>query len=601
MFITTKKSILLFALSFLINLNSLSQCTVSATVSDDTICKGQSASLDAFTLNTNAIYTWNTSYEVSDSTIYNPTITPNQTTTYTVSITVPANVELIPNGNFESGNTGFTSDYTYSTSGGINSGKYGIVTNPANQNGGWAANMTDHTSGSGNMMIVDGGAFTNVWATTVTVQPNTIYNFSAWAASMGIGSSNINIAQLMFKVNGVLIGSLYTLGNPAEWGNFTAIWNSGSSTTAVIEIVDQQTNSAGNDFAIDDISFLEVCTASSSVTINVIDYVIPTFDQLGPFCQNDLAPVLPLNSTNFPQANGTWSGNIVTSISGSNVFTFTPASPNDQCFSTATMNITINPIPDVTFIADTTRGCGPLLIHLINTTPNTSNCLWDLGNGLTSVENDVLTMYRDEGYYDIKLTVVIGTGCSSSLTKDDYIFVNHNPVAAFNTSLILSSIDNSIDFTNNSTGAVNYEWSFGDGTTSIAVNPSHQFESVNEISEIQLVAISVDGCTDTTSSFIELNETLIYYVPNTFTPDGDNYNNTFQPIFTSGFNPKDYQLAIYNRWGEQLYSSSEFASGWDGISKGEMVQDGMYTWKIKFSLIGNDKSQIITGNVNLLR
>lgn len=578
-----------------------SQCSVIGTASDYTICQGQFVSLNASTSNSNATYTWNTSNGLTDSTIYNPNATPSQTTTYTVTITVPVSVELIPNGNFEAGNTGFYSDYTYSSSGGINSGQYSIVTNPANQNGGWAANMTDHTSGSGNMMIIDGGAFTNVWATTVSVQSNTQYNFSAWAASMGIGSSDVNIAQLMFKVNGVLIGSVYDCGDPGVWGNFTATWNSGTSTIAIIEIVDQQTNSAGNDFAIDDISFQEVCTATSSVTITVLEIIIPLFETIDPICQGEIAPFLPNSSLNVPPITGQWSEDIETAIAGSFSYTFTPNDP-DQCATTTMIEVEIKAIPDISFIADTTKGCGPLLIHFMNQTPNTVSSLWDFGNGITHTGNEVSTVYREEGYYDVVLTVVITNGCMTSLTEDQFIYVNHNPVAAFIPSTENpSSTAESIMFLNTSSEAVTYKWTFGDGNSSTEINPVHYFTGGNTSFNVQLVAISEDGCSDTTSKNIEFKDELIYYVPNSFTPDGDDYNNTFQPVFTSGFNPNDYQMVIYNRWGEQLFATNDVKSGWDGIVKGEFAQDGIYTWKIEFTSLENNMKQVVTGNVNLLR
>lgn len=600
----TKTTNTLFLVVLLIHItihSSWSQCSVTVTASDYIICAGDEVNLTAVSSNANATYLWNETVDLSNLTIANPVVIPVQTTSYTVTTMIPMNTELIPNGNFELGNTGFTSNYTYSSSGQINSGKYSVVTNPANQNGGWAANMTDHTTGSGNMMIVDGGAFTNVWATTVSVQPNTQYNFSAWAASMGIGSSDINIAQLMFKVNGVLIGSLYNLGNPAEWGNFTAIWNSGSSTIAIIEIVDQQTNSAGNDFAIDDISFQEVCTATSSVEITVLDYIVPLFESIVPVCQGAIAPVLPTNSLNTPSITGEWSAEIETGIAGIFSYTFMPNNP-DQCAVTSTMEVEIKAIPDIAFIADTTRGCGPLLIHFVNQTPNTVNSHWDFGNGITNHGNEVSTVYKEEGYYDVVLTVEITNGCMASMTEDNYIYVNHNPVAAFIPSTgNPSSTAESVMFLNTSSGADTYKWTFGDGSSSTEINPVHYFTGGNTNFNIQLIAISEDGCSDTISENIEFEDALTYYVPNSFTPDGDDYNNTFQPIFPEGFDPKNYYMSIYNRWGEQLFETNDVKTGWDGVVKGEFVQDGIYTWKIEFISLKSDVKQLLTGNVNLLR
>jgi gliding motility-associated-like protein len=120
-----------------------------------------------------------------------------------------------------------------------------------------------------------------------------------------------------------------------------------------------------------------------------------------------------------------------------------------------------------------------------------------------------------------------------------------------------------------------------------------------------LIATSALGCTDTAQSTIQVYEELIFYVPNTFTPDNDNYNPVFQPVFTSGFDPQEFVLYIYNRWGELIFESRNVEIGWDGTygSNGEieMCQDGTYTWKIEFKVSCWDERRVAIGHVNLLR
>ncbi|MGB1508085.1 MAG: gliding motility-associated C-terminal domain-containing protein, partial [Crocinitomicaceae bacterium] len=84
-------------------------------------------------------------------------------------------------------------------------------------------------------------------------------------------------------------------------------------------------------------------------------------------------------------------------------------------------------------------------------------------------------------------------------------------------------------------------------------------------------------------------------------PDGDEFNQIFQPVFTSGFDPYDFNLKIYNRWGQLVFESNDNNQGWDGTYGGELVQDGLYTWKIEFKSISNDERFIHTGHVNLLK
>jgi gliding motility-associated-like protein len=137
-------------------------------------------------------------------------------------------------------------------------------------------------------------------------------------------------------------------------------------------------------------------------------------------------------------------------------------------------------------------------------------------------------------------------------------------------------------------------------------NPSHDFGGQNQNTWlVTLVATTPLGCADTAYSTIVYQEELIFYLPNTFTPDDDDYNQTFQPVFTSGFDPLDFNMKIYNRWGELIFESNDASKGWDGSygSKGEveLVQDGTYTWKLEFKVTKNDERKMVVGHVNIIR
>ena len=119
------------------------------------------------------------------------------------------------------------------------------------------------------------------------------------------------------------------------------------------------------------------------------------------------------------------------------------------------------------------------------------------------------------------------------------------------------------------------------------------FSNVNNgcPSDTQKIQVTVTKC-----------DQLIYYVPNAFSPDGDDYNNTFQPVFTEGFDPYDFHMSIYNRWGELLFESYDASKGWNGNYGGIRCQDGIYTWKIDFGLPDyTDERKVITGHVVLIR
>ena len=94
---------------------------------------------------------------------------------------------------------------------------------------------------------------------------------------------------------------------------------------------------------------------------------------------------------------------------------------------------------------------------------------------------------------------------------------------------------------------------------------------------------------------------LLFYVPNSFTPDGDEHNNTFKWIFTSGFDPTEFHVTIFNRWGELIFESYDPNGYWDGSYGSTYCLDGIYVYQIRFGDKTNDGKYIIEGNVTMLR
>ncbi|MNY59697.1 hypothetical protein D3C86_1961710 [compost metagenome] len=93
----------------------------------------------------------------------------------------------------------------------------------------------------------------------------------------------------------------------------------------------------------------------------------------------------------------------------------------------------------------------------------------------------------------------------------------------------------------------------------------------------------------------------ILYVPNTFTPDGDEFNNEFTPIVTAGYDTRNYSFTLYNRWGETLFESQDVNRGWDGTYLGKLVPAGIYTWTIRIKSLDDDRYEVFTGHVNMMR
>jgi gliding motility-associated-like protein len=216
--------------------------------------------------------------------------------------------------------------------------------------------------------------------------------------------------------------------------------------------------------------------------------------------------------------------------------------------------------------------------------------------------------FAGQGCYDLQYQVTNSFNCTSVVNVDDYICVQPNPLASFTASPnTISDVDNTVYFDNNSQGATDYIWYFGDESPySTVENPIHEYGNINDdFNELNfnvlLIAISEYGCIDSTVSFINYTPSLTYFVPNTFTPDGDDFNNVFKPVISTGFSYDKYQFLIFNRWGELIFETQDIGEGWDGTYKGRECQDGTYTWKLVIMQSFDASKKVDVGHVNLLR
>ncbi|MBM3185345.1 MAG: gliding motility-associated C-terminal domain-containing protein, partial [Bacteroidetes bacterium] len=169
---------------------------------------------------------------------------------------------------------------------------------------------------------------------------------------------------------------------------------------------------------------------------------------------------------------------------------------------------------------------------------------------------------------------------------------------------IIGASNSTVSFFNTSSGAVSYQWLFGDGESSSAIEPTHTYSTSLQTGYIAtLITTSQAGCTDTASSPIQYEEQLIFYIPNSFTPDADEHNQLFTPVFTSGFAPNNFEMTIYNRWGELIFESRDHTKGWDGSYgvRGGVVQAGLYSWIIRYKPKDTDEKLVVNGFVNVLR
>ena len=353
---------------------------------------------------------------------------------------------------------------------------------------------------------------------------------------------------------------------------------------------------------------LNGCSSSDQliIIVNPLPTVYAGSDQT--ICQGASITLSGSGALSYTWDNAVVNGQQFTPSSGILVYTVEGMDQNG-CIGTDQVNINVIPTPVANFQVSGS-GCVPLTITLQNSTPNATSCEWMISNGdVLSGCNTVTTELLQAGCYDVTLTTEVN-GCTASFTAVDIVCAEDAPDADFTFSPYqITTLDTEVEFQNLSSGASSYIWDFGDNSVqSSEVDPVHEYSNDTYGNyEVMLVAYSQSGCSDTAFAIVNIKEELLFWVPNTFSPDDDTYNQTFDPVFTSGFDPYNYHLTIFNRWGEIVFESYNHEIGWDGtyggVSGGAVFncQDGTYTWKIKFKARTNGEQIIEIGHVNLIR
>ena len=270
----------------------------------------------------------------------------------------------------------------------------------------------------------------------------------------------------------------------------------------------------------------------------------------------------------------------------------------------ASDTIKVYDVPTPNFTSSITSGCVPLSV-VFNST-NTEQGLsynWkfgDLGSNYSNNNNPSFVFSKD-GVFDVSLTLITEGGCESSTTINNMITVFPLPEAKFYTEpTVINMFHPVVDFYNISTNNYYNFWSFGDGDSSLTVNPSHKYNP-NTLGDfmVSLITVSANGCMDTVKSHIKIEDVSTIYAPTAFSPDNDGINDVFK-ISCYGINTDNFIMIIYDRWGEAIFKTNDLFSGWDGYYNQKAVESGVYTYLIiykDFSGIEYTKS----GNFTLIK
>ncbi|MDB2408705.1 gliding motility-associated C-terminal domain-containing protein, partial [Crocinitomicaceae bacterium] len=256
---------------------------------------------------------------------------------------------------------------------------------------------------------------------------------------------------------------------------------------------------------------------------------------------------------------------------------------------------------------DSLAGCSPFTVAFTNTSNATADCEWDFGDGNTfSGCEEVVNIYEEGGIYSVSLTAYDDNGCFNDVTYNDFITVYQTPTADMNIDpQVLFPETPTTDITNTSTGASMYVWNMGDSPQDYGFFEPGAYTyspNVQDTFVVTLLVISDDGCTDSTSDIVIFRNDPFFFAPNSFTPDGNNLNEVWIPVFSSPDYVDRYDLQVYNRWGGLVFGTDQVTQGWNGMvdNSGNIAQDGVYTWKMSFKWY-DQRTYQLTGHITLIR
>jgi gliding motility-associated-like protein len=286
------------------------------------------------------------------------------------------------------------------------------------------------------------------------------------------------------------------------------------------------------------------------------------------------------------------------------VYTVTLIAVSDNgCTDTVSYQVTIHPLPVSVFNYSQSEGCGPLAVAFTDSSYVAGGSVvswsWDFGNGTSSTLQNPVAIYTSSGTYGVSLTVTTDLGCTATTSMPNVITVYPGPVADFLPDPFEASIlDPVINFNNYSQGGVTYNWTFGDGTGSVQFEPTHTYADTGTY-VVTLLVMNSYGCIDTVRQTVVIVPEFTLYIPNAFTPNDDGVNDYFN---IAGLGIVEVTLNIYNRWGENIYTSTGIEYGWDGTVQKDnsTAQQDVYVYDARVKdVFGRTHHQY--GRVTLVR
>lgn len=284
---------------------------------------------------------------------------------------------------------------------------------------------------------------------------------------------------------------------------------------------------------------------------------------------------------------------------------------SNGCLDTVILQAVTAPQPVVLFDADDYAGCPVLCVNFQDQTTIASGSItgwtWDFGDSTQSFTQNPNHCYSQTGLYTVSLTTTSNQGCIQTLVFPNMIEVYPVPHASFTATPMLTTVSQThVEFFDLSSGSpVSWFWDFGDGATladtAITQNAFYDYsQEYGSNYDVYLLVTNQYGCTDDTTIEVIVEPEFTFYIPNAFTPNADGINDVF---FGTGIGIAKYEMWIFDRWGNLIFTCTDLNTTWDGTVQGkggDLCQIDTYVWKVAITDVFDKRHKYI-GHVSLIR
>ncbi len=259
----------------------------------------------------------------------------------------------------------------------------------------------------------------------------------------------------------------------------------------------------------------------------------------------------------------------------------------NQCVDDTTITLSYFPIPGEIIVEPSSFiGCLPAFITFNNLSTPISDAytiLWDFGDGNQDTVISPTHLYEDLGEFSVQLDITSPLGCETSAFYPFLIQTLESPVADFSyTPDEVTSNNPVVSISDESLDAISWQYIINDEDSFFQPNITYEFRDTG-IQVVDLIVLHPSGCPDTLRQFIDVQPLSSVFMPNAFSPNGDGKNDTFKPK-GNFFGVEDYSLAIFNRWGQQVFFTEDPNDGWNGKlnNSGNDSPTGVYVYKLNY-------------------